>query len=175
MVSNSNTVRLKYKISDNNLLGVRGILMTKTRGTALMSTYFLGYIPKGGKLDSIRNGALIAVKPGEAMTYGLVNAQDRGILFVSPGEKIYEGMVVGVASRDIDIEVNVCKAKKLTNNRSAGEGVSVPLVPATMLSLEQALDFIVEDEYLEVTPLKLRIRKKILSIIQRRVSKRQDS
>ncbi len=175
MVSGGNSVKLKYKISDNNLLGIRSILMTKTRGTAVLSTYFLGYFPKGGKLESIRNGALIAVKPGEAMTYGLVNAQDRGILFVSPREKIYEGMVVGVASRDIDIEVNVCKEKKLTNNRSAGEGVSVALTPATVLSLEQALDFIVDDEFLEVTPINLRIRKKVLSIVQRRVVKRNQN
>lgn len=174
MITGGNNIRLKYKISDNNLLGIRSILMTKTRGTAIMSTYFLGYLPKGDRLDSTRNGALIAVKPGEAMTYGLVNAQDRGTLFVSPGEKIYEGMVVGVGSREFDIEVNVCKEKQQTNNRSAGEGVSVPLIPATTLSLEQALDFINEDEFLEVTPNHLRIRKKILSFTKRRVAKRQE-
>lgn len=170
MTTAGENIRLKYKISDNNLLGIRSILMTKTRGTAIMSTYFLGYFEKGGKLDSIRNGALVAVKPGEAMTYGLVNAQDRGVLFVSPGEKIYEGMIVGVGTREFDIEVNVCKEKKLTNNRSVGEGTSIPLTPATIMSLEQCLDFIAEDEYLEVTPLSLRIRKKILSLVQRRVS-----
>lgn len=174
MVTNGNNIRLKYKISDNNLLGIRSILMTKTRGTGIMSNYFLGYLPKGGKLDSIRNGALVAVKPGEAMTYGLVNAQDRGTLFVSPGDQIYEGMVVGVGSREFDIEVNVCKEKKLTNNRSAGEGTSIPLTPATVMSLEQSLDFIAEDEFLEVTPLSLRIRKKILSLTQRRVAVRNE-
>jgi len=174
MVTTGNNIRLKYKISDNNLLGIRSILMTKTRGTAVMSTYFLGYLPKGGKLESIRNGALVAVKSGEAMTYGLVNAQDRGVLFVSPGDKIYEGMVVGLGNREFDIEINVCKEKKLTNNRSAGEGVSIPLTPATVLTLEQALDFIAEDEYLEVTPLNLRIRKKILSLVQRRVANRNE-
>lgn len=175
MLTNGNNIRLKYKISDNNLLGIRSILMTKTRGTAILNTYFLGYFPKGNKLDSIRNGALVAVKPGEAMTYGLVNAQDRGSLFVGPGTQIYEGMVVGIGAREFDIEVNVCKEKKLTNNRSAGEGVSIPLIPATVLTLEQVLDFITDDEYLEVTPLNLRIRKKILSITQRRVSKRQEN
>ncbi|KKQ23705.1 MAG: GTP-binding protein TypA/BipA [Candidatus Roizmanbacteria bacterium GW2011_GWC2_37_13] len=173
MVTSGNNIRLKYKISDNNLLGIRSILMTKTRGTAIMSNYFLGYHLRGGKLDSIRNGALVAVKPGEAMTYGLVNAQDRGVLFVSPGEKIYEGMVVGVGTREFDVEINVCKEKKLTNNRSAGEGTSIPLTPATVLTLEQALDFIIDDEYLEVTPLNLRIRKKVLSLTQRRVFNRQ--
>lgn len=174
MVNNGENVRLKYKISDQNLLGIRSILLTKTRGTAIMSTYFLGYFPKGEKIDSLRNGALVAIKSGVAMTYGLVNAQDRGVLFVSPGEKIYEGMVVGVGTREFDIEVNVCKEKKLTNNRSAGEGVSIPLTPATKLSLEQCLDFIADDEYLEVTPLNLRIRKKILSFVERKVAKRNE-
>lgn len=172
-ITKENNIRLKYKISDNNLLGIRSILMTKTRGTAIMSTYFLGYFPKGKKIESLRNGALIAVKSGEAVTYGLINAQERGTLFVSPGEKIYEGMVVGVGTREFDIEVNVCKEKKLTNNRSAGEGVSIPLIPAVKMTLEQCLDFIVEDKYLEViTPLNLRIRKKILSLVKRRVAKR---
>ncbi len=175
METAGNNIRLKYKISDNNLLGIRSVLMTKTRGTAIMSTYLLGYLPKGNKVDSLRNGALVAVKSGEAMTYGLVNAQDRGNLFVSPGTKIYEGMVVGVGAREFDIEVNVCKEKKLSNNRSVGEGTSVPLIPATILSLEQSLDFINEDEFLEVTPISIRIRKKVLSLTQRRVSKRQEN
>ncbi|GAB4218784.1 MAG: translational GTPase TypA [Candidatus Microgenomates bacterium] len=174
MINNGENVRLKYKISDQNLLGIRSVLLTKTRGTVVMSTYFLGYFPKGEKLEAIRNGVLVAIKSGVAMTYGLVNAQDRGILFVSPGEKIYEGMVVGVGTREFDIEVNVCKEKKLTNNRSAGEGVSIPLTPATKLSLEQCLDFIGDDEYLEVTPISLRIRKKILSFVDRRVAKREE-
>lgn len=173
MAITGNNIRLRYKISENNLLGIRSILMTKTRGTAIMSPYFLGYLPKGEKLNSVRNGALVAVKSGEATTYGLVNAQDRGILFVSPGVKVYEGMVVGLGTREFDVEINVCKEKKLTNNRSVGEGTSIPLTPATTMSLEQCLDFIVEDEYLEVTPLNLRIRKKILSTIQRKIAKRQ--
>ena len=138
-----------------------------------MSTYLLGYLPRGNKVDSLRNGALVAVKSGEAMTYGLVKAQDRGNLFISPGTKIYEGMVVGVGAREFDIEVNICKEKQLSNNRSVGEGTSVPLIPATILSLEQSLDFINEDEFLEVTPTSIRIRKKVLSLTQRRVSKRQ--
>jgi len=172
MVTMGDDIRLKYKISDNNLLGIRSILMTKTRGTAIMSTYFLGYFPKGEKLNSIRNGALVAVKSGMAMTYGLVNAQDRGTLFVFTGDQIYEGMVVGVGSREFDIEVNVCKEKKLTNNRSVGEGTSIPLTPATVMSLEQCLDFIGDDEYLEVTPNSLRLRKQVLSLTNRRVAKR---
>ena len=172
MITEGNNIQLKYKISDNNLLGIRSVLMTKTKGTALLNTYFLGYFPKGIKIDSLRNGALVAVKPGISMTYGLVNAQERGTLFIGTGIEIYEGMVVGISNRDIDIEVNICKAKKLTNNRSAGEGVSVPLEPATILTLEQSLDFINEDEILEVTPKSIRIRKKILSFVQRRVAYR---
>jgi len=174
MKTSDNTVSLKYKISENNLLGIRSTLLTKTSGTSVINTYFLGYFDKGEKLDSIRNGDLIAIKPGEATIFGLVNSQERGVLFVRPGEKIYEGMVVGSNARDIDIEVNVCKEKKLTNNRSVREGTFVPLTPLIKLSLEQALDFINEDEYLEVTPLSLRIRKKVLSFVQRRVSKRQE-
>ncbi len=174
MVNNGQTVRLIYKISDQNLLGIRSSLMTKTRGTAIMSTYFLGYFPRTSTMSSVRSGALVAVKAGTAMTYGLVNAQDRGTLFVDVGEEVYEGMVVGVGSREFDVEVNICKEKKLTNNRSAGEGVSVPLIPASPLTLEQALDFIAEDELLEVTPQSLRIRKKHLSTTQRRVVSRQE-
>ncbi len=174
MVNNGQTVRLIYKISDQNLLGIRSSLLTKTRGTAVMSTYFLGYFPKTGIMMQVRNGALVAVKSGEAMTYGLVNAQDRGTLFVSPGDPIYEGLVVGIGNREFDIEVNVCKEKKLTNNRSAGEGVSVPLIPASPMTLEQSLDFIADDELLEVTPVSLRIRKKHLSTTERRVKQRQE-
>lgn len=174
MVTKNNNVRLMYKISDQNLLGIRSSLMTKTRGTGIMSTYFLGYFPKGTGMDSLRNGALVAVKSGTTVTYGLVNAQDRGVLFVGVGEEVYEGMVVGVGTREIDIEVNVCKEKKLTNNRSAGEGVSEGLTPASPLTLEQALDFIAEDELLEVTPINLRIRKKHLSQSARRVANRNE-
>lgn len=175
MKTEGNSIKLRYKISDNNLLGLRSILITKTRGTSTISTYFLGFFPKGARPENIRNGALIAVKPGTSLTYGLVNAQERGELFIGTGVDVYEGMVVGLANRPMDIEVNVCKAKKLTNNRSAGEGVSVPLTPATILTLEQSLDFINEDEMLEVTPINLRIRKKILQFVYRRVAKRNEN
>jgi len=168
-----NTTRLVYKISDQNLLGIRSALLTKTRGTAQLHSYFLGYFPKSPKMEAARNGSLVAVKPGISMTYGLVNAQARGTLFVGPGVEIYEGMVVGVGTREMDIEVNVCKEKKLTNNRSVGEGVSVPLTPASPLTLEESLDFINDDEMLEITPENIRIRKRILSITQRRVFVRQ--
>ena len=173
MMTTGNTARLIYKISDQNLLGVRSALLTKTRGTAILSSYFLGYLPKGPKIESTRNGALIAVKTGEAVTYGLVKSQNRGTLFIGTGVHVYEGMVVGISSREMDIEVNVTKEKQLTNNRSAGEGVSVALIPASPLSLEQALDFINDDEMLEVTPLNIRIRKEHLSLTKRRVEGRR--
>ncbi len=176
MITTGNTTKLIYKISDQNLLGVRSSLLTKTRGTAILSSYFLGYLPRGTKIESIRNGALISVKPGVAVTYGLVKSQNRGTLFIGIGTQVYEGMVVGLSSREIDIEVNVVKEKQLTNNRSAGEGVSVALIPASPLSLEQALDFINDDEMLEVTPLNIRIRKEYLSLTKRRVEgRRQES
>jgi GTP-binding protein len=166
--------RLVYKVSSQNILGIRNTLLTKTRGTAIMSSYFLGYEKKGPKMESIRNGALVAVKSGSTLGYGLSNAQERGKLFVSTGVEVYEGMVVGVASREMDIEVNVCKAKQLTNNRSSGEGVNISVEPPTILSLEQSLDFISDDELLEVTPINLRIRKKALTASGRRISNRNN-
>lgn len=172
MTPQGNTVRLVYKISSLNLLGIRNTLMTKTRGTAAMSSYSLGYQPKGGSMDSVRNGALIAASSGTTNTYGLLNAQERGYLFVGPAIPVYEGMIVGVSSRDQDIEVNVCKEKKLTNNRSSGEGVSLALTPASPLSLEEALDFINDDEYLEVTPSNIRVRKIYLTQSDRRRASR---
>jgi GTP-binding protein len=173
MINIGNTVRLIYKISDQNLLGIRSVLLTKTRGTALMSTYFLGYLPKGNRMDSTRKGALIASQPGTSLTYGLGNAQERGTLFIGTGVEVYEGMIVGVSSRELDIELNVCKGKQLTNNRSSGEGVSVILEPPTVLSLEQSLDFLNEDELLEVTPKSIRMRKRYLTLSERKVKDRQ--
>lgn len=172
MTPTGSTVRLVYKISSLNLLGIRNTLMTKTRGTASMSTYALGYQPKGSGMDSIRNGALIAASSGLTNTYGLLNAQERGYLFVGPAVQVYEGMIVGLSSRDQDIEVNVCKEKKLTNNRSRGEGVPESLTPASPLSLEEALDFINDDEILEATPTMIRVRKIHLTQSDRRRNSR---
>lgn len=175
MVNLGSSTRLVYKISDQNLLGIRSVLLTKTRGTAQMNTYFLGYFPRGSKMETNRNGALTATQTGTTLTYGLGNAQERGTLFVGTGVEVYEGMVVGVSNRDIDIEVNVTKAKQLTNNRSSGEGVSVILEPPTPLTLEQALDFINEDELLEVTPKNIRVRKRYLTATERKVQQRKQS
>lgn len=170
----NDNIRLIYKISSQNLIGMRSSLLTKTRGTVIMSSYLLGYEKAGSKMSMLRNGALVAVKPGASLTYGLANAQERGTLFIGTGIDVYEGMVVGVGTREQDIEVNVCKAKQLTNNRSSGEGVKAILEPPTILSLEQCLDFINNDELLEVTPVNLRIRKRYLSATERRVKQRRE-
>jgi GTP-binding protein len=169
----NNSTRFVYKVSSQNLLGIRNILLTKTKGTAVINTYFLGYFPKIVKMDQIRNGALVAIASGISLAYGLENAQDRGVLFVGPGEQIYEGMIVGLSSREFDIEVNVCKGKHLTNVRSNGE-VGIQLTPPIILNLEQSLDFINDDELLEITPETLRLRKKYLSTTRRRVMERRD-
>ena len=168
-----NTMRLIYKISSRNLIGIRSILLTATRGTAVMSTFFLGYEPMGSSVGSTRNGALTSSQAGDTLTYGLLNAESRGMLFYGPGVKVYEGMVVGLSSQDRDIEVNVCRAKKLTNNRSSGEGVKSALEPPMVLSLEQYLDVIGDDELLEVTPKSLRLRKVYLTQNERRVMQRR--
>jgi GTP-binding protein len=135
-------------------------------------TYLLGYEPKGQKMESIRNGALVAVKSGIAVNYGIGKVQDRGVLFVGSGTEVYEGMIVGLANKPMDIEVNICKEKQLTNNRSVGEGVSTQITPPTILSLEQCIDLIGDDELLEITPTSLRLRKMWLNTVLRRVKTR---
>ena len=155
----SGNTRVVYKVSSQNLLGVRNRLLTATRGTVLLNTFLLGYFPRVSKIESKRSGALVAVASGKSLSYGLENAQGRGALFIGPGEDIYEGMVVGISSREMDIEVNVCKAKKQTNVRSETADIAIQLTPPMRLSLEQALDSISDDELLEVTPKNIRIRK----------------
>ncbi len=166
-------MRLIYKISSRNLIGIRSTLLTNTRGTAVLNTYLLGYEPEGTAMDNIRNGALTSSQSGQTLSYGLANAQVRGVLFYGPGVDVYEGMVVGISSQERDIEVNVCRAKKLTNNRSSGEGVKVSLEPPTEFSLEQYLDIIADDELLEVTPKNLRLRKKYLTETARKLAERK--
>lgn len=167
-------LRLIYKISSRNLIGIRSTMLTKTRGTAVMNTYLLGYEQVGTPMEQTRNGAVVTTQAGTTLSYGLANAQVRGTLFYGAGVIIYEGMVVGISSTERDLEVNVCRAKKLTNNRSSGEGVKVSLDPPTILSLEQYLDLIAEDELLEVTPQNLRLRKQYLSATERRVKGRSN-
>lgn len=154
--------RLEFSIPARGLIGYRGEFMTDTKGNGIMNTVFDGYGPFKGEIQYRKQGSLIAFEAGEAITYGLYNAQERGTLFIGPGEKVYSGMVVGQNGRGEDIELNVCKKKQLTNTRSSSADEALRLTPPKILSLEQALDFIDTDELLEVTPESLRIRKKIL-------------
>jgi len=154
--------RLEFKIPSRGLIGYRGEFMTDTKGNGIINTIFDGYEPYCGDIEYRKQGSLIAFEAGESVTYGLFSAQDRGTLFIGPGEKVYSGMVIGSSSRAEDIEINVCKKKHLTNTRSSSADEALTLVPPKILSLEQAIDFIDVDELLEVTPEHLRIRKRIL-------------
>ena len=154
--------RLEFSIPSRGLIGYRGDFMTDTKGNGILNTIFDGYSEYKGDLFYRQTGSLIAFEAGEAITYGLFNAQERGTLFIGPGVKVYSGMVVGQSTKAEDIEINVCKTKKLTNTRSSSADEALKLTPPKIMSLEQALDFIDTDELLEVTPESLRIRKKIL-------------
>ncbi len=158
----SGSTRLEFLIPARGLIGYRGEFMTDTKGTGVLNTIFEGYGPYKGDIQYRKQGSLIAFEAGEAITYGLFNAQERGALFIGPGEKVYAGMVVGQNGKAEDIELNVCKTKKLTNTRSSSADEALKLTPPRVLSLEQCLEFIDTDELLEITPKSLRIRKKIL-------------
>ncbi|OGM18550.1 GTP-binding protein TypA [Candidatus Woesebacteria bacterium RIFCSPHIGHO2_01_FULL_37_10] len=155
------------------LIGLRSYLLTQTKGTIIFNSIIAGNEKIGKTLPKMRKGALIASQSGEALSYGLENAQVRGLTFIDPGTKVYEGMIVGINAKDEDISVNVCKGKKLTNMRSKSSDGVIQLTPATVLSLEQSLDFLEKDELLEITPKSLRLRKKYLSeLARRRVSRK---
>ena len=154
--------RLEFCIPSRGLIGYRGEFMTDTKGNGILNTIFDGYGPYKGDMMYRKQGSLIAFEAGEAITYGLYNAQERGTLFIGPGEKVYSGMVIGQTGKAEDIEINVCKKKQLTNTRSSSADEALRLSPPKVLSLEQALEFIDTDELLEITPTSLRIRKKIL-------------
>lgn len=159
---NGGATRLEFSIPSRGLIGYTNEFLTDTRGSGVINTIFDGYAPYKGDIQYRKQGSLIAFENGEAITYGLFNAQERGTLFIGPGEKVYSGMIVGQTGRAEDIEVNVCKTKHLTNTRSSSADDALRLVPPRILSLEQSLEFIDTDELLEVTPKNLRIRKKIL-------------
>lgn len=163
--------RLEFSIPSRGLIGYRGEFMTDTKGNGVLNTSFDGYAPYKGDIQYRKQGSLIAFEAGEAVTYGLFNAQERGTLFIGPGEKVYSGMVIGQSGKPEDIELNVCKTKHLTNTRSSSADEALKLTPPKILSLEQALEFIDTDELLEVTPTSLRIRKKILDPTLRKRSK----
>jgi GTP-binding protein len=160
--SGSGHTRLEFSIPARGLIGYRGEFLTDTKGNGIINTLFDGYAPYKGDIQYRKTGSLIAFETGESITYGLYNAQERGVLFIGAGVRVYSGMVVGQNPKAEDMEVNVCKRKQLTNTRSSGADDALKLSPPRILSLEEALDFIETDELLEVTPLNLRIRKKTL-------------
>ena len=160
--------RLEFSIPSRGLIGYRGEFLTDTKGNGILNTVFDGYGPYKGDIQYRKQGSLIAYETGETVTYGLFAAQERGTLFVGAGEKVYSGMVIGQNGKAEDVEVNVCRTKKLTNTRASGSDDSLKLSPPKILSLEQALEFIDTDELLEITPENIRIRKKILDPTMRK-------
>ncbi|MCR5432394.1 MAG: translational GTPase TypA [Lachnospiraceae bacterium] len=164
--------RLDFVIPSRGLIGYRGEFLTDTKGNGIINTIFEGYAPFKGEISSRKQGSLIAFEDGISVTYGLYNAQERGVLFIGAGEKVYSGMVVGLSGKGEDIELNVCKRKQMSNTRSSSADEALRLSPPRILSLEQALDFIDNDELLEVTPTSLRIRKRILDSTLRKRANR---
>ena len=171
--SNGSTTRLVFSIPARGLIGYRGEFLTDTKGNGILNTAFEGYAPYKGDIQYRKQGSLIAFETGESVTYGLYSAQERGTLFIGPGEKVYAGMVIGQNGKTDDIELNVCKTKHLTNTRASGSDDALRLTTPRTLSLEEALDFIDTDELLEVTPKNLRIRKKTLDARLRKREKFQ--
>ena len=161
------SVRLEYTIPTRGLIGLRNAFLTATRGNGVMASRLIGYEPWLGPISSSRSGPLVASEGGTALSHGLANAQERGVTFIEPQTQVYEGMIVGQHPRQGDLPVNVCRAKKLTNMRASTKDIAIGLTPPTVLSLEQALDFLADDELLEVTPLNWRLRKRYLSADER--------
>jgi len=162
-----------YHLPTRALIGLRNLLLTQTKGTVVFNSQFLDYQPLGQDLPQFRSGALISNTTGEVLAYGLHAAQQRGVTFVKPGDKVYEGQIIGQNAKEADLEINVCKGKKLTNMRSKSSDGIIQLTPPTILSLEQSLDFLQSDELLEITPKSLRLRKKYLTDIDRRRQRRR--
>jgi len=166
--NNNNIAKIIYEIPTRAMIGLRNVLMTNTKGTIIMNSLVIGHNELGAQLSQLRNGALVSFETGVTTPYALQNAEARGITFVGPATKVYAGQVIGLNNRMEDIEINVCKAKHLTNMRSSSSDGIVQLTPPTILSLEQAIDFIEQDELVEVTPVSLRIRKIELDHIKRK-------
>jgi len=163
MKPNGNDVRLEFSIPARGLIGLRSELLTETRGTAVMNHVFDGYQPYKGDIPGRRTGALVSMENGSVTAYALESLQERGRLFVAPGTEVYAGMVVGENAKDSDIDVNPVRMKKLTNMRSSNSEISIKLTPPTILTLEQAMEFIDDDELVEVTPMSIRLRKRVLN------------
>ncbi|MBI4328459.1 MAG: translational GTPase TypA [Chloroflexi bacterium] len=156
------TTHMEFKVPTRGVIGFRSFFLRATRGDGVMSTVLLGFEPRRGEVRSTRSGVLVASEAGIVASYGLSNAQERGLTFVEPGAPVYEGMVVGFHARDTDMNVNICKEKKQTNVRASTSDIAVKLTPPIVMSLEESLDFIADDEFLEVTPKNLRVRKRAL-------------
>ena len=166
--SNGGYTRLEFLIPARGLIGYRGEFMTDTKGNGIINTSFEGYAPYKGEIESRSRGSIVSFEQGDAIAYGLFNAQERGRLFITPGTPVYQGMVVGECSRADDLDINVCKGKKLTNTRASGSDDAVKLVPITPMTLEQSIEFIGNDELVEVTPESIRIRKRYLDAAERK-------
>jgi len=160
--SGEKAIKLEFMIPARGLIGFRSELLTDTRGEGIMHHLFSHYGPWKGEMSGRNRGVLIAFETGEASAYGLHNIEDRGVLFIAPGEKVYAGMIIGENAREVDLDVNVCKKKHLTNIRSSNADDAIRLAPPVPFSLEQAMEYIAEDELVEVTPSAIRMRKKIL-------------
>ena len=163
----SGRVRLEFHIPSRGLIGLRSEVLTDTRGTAIMNSLFHGYIDWQGEIPTRPTGSLVADRPGKATGYAIWNLQERGEIFVTPGLEVYEGMIVGENARDNDLDVNIVKEKKLTNMRASTADEAIRLVPPRILNLEQAIEFIRDDEFVEITPQSIRLRKKVLKANQR--------
>jgi GTP-binding protein len=168
-------VRIEFAIPTRGLIGLRNAFLTATKGNGVMGSRLIGYEPWLGPIVSSRSGSLVASEAGTVLANGIANAQERGLTFVEPGLEVYEGMIVGQQPRQGDLIVNVCKAKKLTNMRASTADIAVKLTPPVLLSLEQALDFLADDELLEVTPKAFRLRKRLLSADDRAKERKRAS
>jgi GTP-binding protein len=166
--SGGGKTRIAFRVPARGLIGYMGEFMTDTRGTGLMHRVFDGYAPYKGSVPARRNGAIISQANGEATSYSLNNFEDRGTLFIDPGDTVYEGMVIGEHARPTDLEVNPVKAKQLTNVRASGKDEAIKLTPPVRMALEQAMSYIADDELVEVTPTAIRLRKKTLDPNQRK-------
>ena len=167
MLPQGSRTRLEFLIPSRGLFGYRNEFMSDTKGEGIMSSVFEKYAPRKGDISIRQNGSLVAFETGDSVTYGLYNAQDRGSLFIGPGVKVYAGMVVGASPKPGDVTVNVCKKKHVSNMRASGSDEALRLTPPRQLSLEQCIEYLAEDELLEVTPKSLRIRKRELDHAQR--------
>ena len=160
-------MRLEFKIPARGLIGYRSEFLTDTKGNGIMNHVFHSFEPFKGEISGRTRGSMVAWEDGESVTYGLYNAQERGSLFITPGTNVYEGMIVGENARSEDIVVNVCKKKHVTNMRASGSDEALRLTPPVLMSLEQALEFIEDDELVEITPKNIRLRKRVLNSEQR--------